>query len=492
MVARSALVDVRPFRTGLAVSAFGLLLTLGAEHGGWVGRELDRLFSALLGDDRRDDRRRDDARGRAAPALPAPRSARSSAARATRCAARAGTRAGSAPGPSPPPRPPSSIVAACRSCTPSSRPSTSSTTTRTSSPRPGRRRSSATTPRQRARSPTRRACSTPLPGHPDYDLPDRSLLRCSPPGSGPSPEAGRRVAEALVQTLANFGVDATVVGQISGPRVTRYELQLAPGTKVAKVAALKDDLSYALATTEIRILAPIPGKQAVGVEVPNLSPNIVTLGDIFDDLPADGEPARGLARQGHLRQRGLDRPRADAAPADRRHDRLGQVGLHQHDPHLDPAPRDPGRGAADPDRPEADRAQLLRVDPAPADAGRLEPEGGRGRARQRRRGDGAPLRAPLRAPRAQPARGEPRPPPARRAAAPVPARRDRRARRPDDDLAAGGRGRGHPARAEVARRRHPPRARDAAAVGGRDHRHDQGERARRGSPSPSRARPTRA
>ncbi|TML51181.1 MAG: hypothetical protein E6G16_07720, partial [Actinobacteria bacterium] len=63
-----------------------------------------------------------------------------------------------------------------------------------------------------------------------------------------------------MQTLAHFGVEATVIGQISGPRVTRYELQLAPGTKVAKVAALKDDLSYALATTEIRILAPIPGK----------------------------------------------------------------------------------------------------------------------------------------------------------------------------------------------------------------------------------------
>jgi S-DNA-T family DNA segregation ATPase FtsK/SpoIIIE len=72
--------------------------------------------------------------------------------------------------------------------------------------------------------------------------------------------------------------------------VTRYELQLAPGTKVSKVAALKDDLSYALATTEIRILAPIPGKQAVGVELPNLSPNLVTLGDIFDDLPATASP----------------------------------------------------------------------------------------------------------------------------------------------------------------------------------------------------------
>ncbi len=115
-------------------------------------------------------------------------------------------------------------------------------------------------------------------------------MKRSAPGSGPSPEAGRRVAEALVQTLANFGIDANVVGQISGPRVTRYELQLAPGTKVAKVAALKDDLSYALATTEIRILAPIPGKQAVGVELPNLSPNIVTLGDVFDDLPATASP----------------------------------------------------------------------------------------------------------------------------------------------------------------------------------------------------------
>ena len=93
-----------------------------------------------------------------------------------------------------------------------------------------------------------------------------------------------------MQTLAHFGVDATVIGQISGPRVTRYELQLAPGTKVAKVAALKDDLSYALATTEIRILAPIPGKQAVGVELPNLSPNLVTLGDIFEPLPATASP----------------------------------------------------------------------------------------------------------------------------------------------------------------------------------------------------------
>ena len=124
----------------------------------------------------------------------------------------------------------------------------------------------------------------------EYRLPDRSLLKKSKAGAGPNTDANARTAEVLLQCLANFGVEATVIGKIAGPRVTRFELQLAAGIKVAKVAQLKDDLSYALATTEIRILAPIPGKQAVGVEVPNLSPNLVTLGDIFDDVPPPASP----------------------------------------------------------------------------------------------------------------------------------------------------------------------------------------------------------
>jgi DNA segregation ATPase FtsK/SpoIIIE, S-DNA-T family len=126
--------------------------------------------------------------------------------------------------------------------------------------------------------------------HSEYRLPDRTLLRPSPAGAATNGDSSAKTAELLVRTLSEFGVEATVTGQISGPRVTRYELQLAPGTKVSKVAGLKDDLSYALATTEIRILAPIPGKQAVGVEVPNLSPKLVTLGDIFGDLPATASP----------------------------------------------------------------------------------------------------------------------------------------------------------------------------------------------------------
>ncbi|MDX6412337.1 MAG: segregation ATPase FtsK/SpoIIIE, family, partial [Gaiellaceae bacterium] len=89
--------------------------------------------------------------------------------------------------------------------------------------------------------------------------------------------------------LTEHGVDARLFGTVSGPRVTRYEMQLAAGTKVSRVTALRDDLAYALATTEIRILAPIPGKQAVGVEVPNRSPNLVSLGDLVDE-PATGSP----------------------------------------------------------------------------------------------------------------------------------------------------------------------------------------------------------
>jgi DNA segregation ATPase FtsK/SpoIIIE, S-DNA-T family len=130
----------------------------------------------------------------------------------------------------------------------------------------------------------------PNPAKADYVLPEASVLRRSP--ARPAGKAGtnEQAAQALVGALADFGVEARVVGEITGPRVTRYELQLAAGTKMSKISALKDDLSYALATTEIRILAPIPGKQAVGVEVPNLAPNLVTLGDVFDQLPSSSSP----------------------------------------------------------------------------------------------------------------------------------------------------------------------------------------------------------
>jgi S-DNA-T family DNA segregation ATPase FtsK/SpoIIIE len=81
-----------------------------------------------------------------------------------------------------------------------------------------------------------------------------------------------------------------LVGTVAGPHVTRFELRLAPGTKMSKVSGLKDDLAYALASTDIRILAPIPGKQAVGVEVPNINRAMVRLGDVYQPLPEEWSP----------------------------------------------------------------------------------------------------------------------------------------------------------------------------------------------------------
>jgi len=121
-------------------------------------------------------------------------------------------------------------------------------------------------------------------------LPEPSLLQRLGESIGESPDAIHRVSQRLVETLGHFGITAQVIGTVSGPRVTRYELQLAPGIKVSRVAGLKDDLAYALAATEIRVQAPIPGKTAVGVEVPNLEANYVSLGDIHGLFPPHASP----------------------------------------------------------------------------------------------------------------------------------------------------------------------------------------------------------
>ncbi len=118
----------------------------------------------------------------------------------------------------------------------------------------------------------------------------RFLVRSTGEAAKPDTAGQEQVARTLTETLGHFGIEAKVIGRVTGPHITRYELRLAPGTKVAKVAQLKDDLAYALAATDIRILAPIPGKQAVGVEVPNARRRIVHLGDVFQEPPADWSP----------------------------------------------------------------------------------------------------------------------------------------------------------------------------------------------------------
>jgi DNA segregation ATPase FtsK/SpoIIIE, S-DNA-T family len=118
----------------------------------------------------------------------------------------------------------------------------------------------------------------------------RFLVRATGEAAKPDTAGQEQVAATLIETLGHFGIEAKVIGRVTGPHITRYELRLAPGTKVSKVSQLKDDLAYALAATEIRILAPIPGKQAVGVEVPNARRRIVHLGDVFQDPPPDWSP----------------------------------------------------------------------------------------------------------------------------------------------------------------------------------------------------------
>src|SRR5215210_8510747 len=124
----------------------------------------------------------------------------------------------------------------------------------------------------------------------DYRPPPPKVLERSPKDSGPDPRDHETVGRRLVETLGHFGVEARIVGIVSGPHVSRYELRLAPGTKVKKVTELTNDLAYALASTDIRILAPIPGKQAVGVEVPNSRRRIVRLGDIYQGRPEKSSP----------------------------------------------------------------------------------------------------------------------------------------------------------------------------------------------------------
>ena len=90
-------------------------------------------------------------------------------------------------------------------------------------------------------------------------------------------EAGR----ALVDSLSAHGVETRLVGHTVGPTVTRYELELGPGVKVARVTSLAKDIAYAMASPDVRILAPIPGKSAIGIEVPNRQRQLVTLGDVL-------------------------------------------------------------------------------------------------------------------------------------------------------------------------------------------------------------------
>ena len=130
----------------------------------------------------------------------------------------------------------------------------------------------------------------PVENWDDYQMPPLDLLGHGRSMQRESERTIEAQTQALQETFDQFGIDATVARWSRGPTVTRFEIELGPGVQVKKVANMGDDIAYALAAPDVRIVAPIPGKSAIGVEVPNRQRDLITLGDILRSDTAVNDP----------------------------------------------------------------------------------------------------------------------------------------------------------------------------------------------------------